>query len=358
MGNSRARAVYEANLPDNFRRPQNDSNLETFIRAKYEHKKYIAREWVPPTLPKVNWEKEIEEEIEKQKRKKKTVVEKKNIGNVDVPQLPKPKNPSPKPGRASSSTTGSSNVNSSQITITSTESSKQTTDLLGLQNGEDGFSNFLSAPSVKEDKNGETKADDTKSEEESFFNQTAPTEKEKAKMTKDSILALYGSAPTITNFNPTYSNQPAPHVPYTGGFPQQTYQGFNYPQNYQIQNGMQAQYPTQNVYPNQFPVQNAANQFGGAVPVQNMQIPPAQSISSQFQYPAQAQFQQSTQFQSLPNQFAPPANQFQQNFGNQTGVPNPFFANQANLQQQFSTLSLNSQTASNAAPTLATNIWQ
>jgi stromal membrane-associated protein len=90
MGNSRARAVYEANLPDNFRRPQNDSSLESFIRAKYEHKKYIAREWVPPTLPKVNWEKEIDEEIEKQKRKKKTVVEKKPLANVEVPQLPKP----------------------------------------------------------------------------------------------------------------------------------------------------------------------------------------------------------------------------------------------------------------------------
>lgn len=30
------------------------SALEAFIRAKYEHKKYIAREWVPPkvSIPK------------------------------------------------------------------------------------------------------------------------------------------------------------------------------------------------------------------------------------------------------------------------------------------------------------------
>lgn len=55
MGNSRARAVYEANLPDAFRRPQTDSALEAFIRAKYEHRKYIAREWVPPSPPQVNW---------------------------------------------------------------------------------------------------------------------------------------------------------------------------------------------------------------------------------------------------------------------------------------------------------------
>ncbi|XP_076441075.1 uncharacterized protein LOC143280325 [Babylonia areolata] len=48
MGNSRARAVYEANVQDSFRRPQTDSALEAFIRAKYEQKKYIAKEWIPP----------------------------------------------------------------------------------------------------------------------------------------------------------------------------------------------------------------------------------------------------------------------------------------------------------------------
>lgn len=53
MGNSRARAVYEATLPDSWRRPQTDSSLENFIRAKYQQKKYIAKEWVQPPLPKV-----------------------------------------------------------------------------------------------------------------------------------------------------------------------------------------------------------------------------------------------------------------------------------------------------------------
>lgn len=71
MGNSRARAVYEAQMPDGFRRPQTDSALESFIRAKYEQKKYVAREWVQPPPVKVNWDKEIDEEMEKQKRKKK-----------------------------------------------------------------------------------------------------------------------------------------------------------------------------------------------------------------------------------------------------------------------------------------------
>lgn len=47
MGNSKARAIYEANLPDSFRRSQNDSAMETFIRNKYEMKKWIAKEWSP-----------------------------------------------------------------------------------------------------------------------------------------------------------------------------------------------------------------------------------------------------------------------------------------------------------------------
>lgn len=71
MGNSRARAVYEAQLPDGFRRPQTDSALETFIRAKYEHKKYMAREWVPQPPAVANWDKEIDEEMEQLKRSKK-----------------------------------------------------------------------------------------------------------------------------------------------------------------------------------------------------------------------------------------------------------------------------------------------
>lgn len=51
MGNGRARAIYEANLPADFRRPQTDAALETFIRAKYEHKRYIATDYVDPGPP-------------------------------------------------------------------------------------------------------------------------------------------------------------------------------------------------------------------------------------------------------------------------------------------------------------------
>lgn len=206
MGNSRARAVYEANLPDSFRRPQTDCSLESFIRAKYEHKKYIAREWVPPTLPKVNWDKELDEEAEKQRKRKKD--SQKSIANQNplppvkkpevVPQLPKPRSSvSPKPNRTSSS---------AHQDLLGLDVPEQTS-VNGAGAADDIFTTFLSAPpAANQNGSGEKKSSDAvKAEEESFFNQTAPSLQEKNKMTKDSILALYGT-PSQSLFPPTSKN--------------------------------------------------------------------------------------------------------------------------------------------------------
>lgn len=70
MGNSRARAIYEANLPDDFRRPQIDTALESFIRAKYEHKKYIAQDYVDPGPPEPAFN--VDEELKRVKDKKRS----------------------------------------------------------------------------------------------------------------------------------------------------------------------------------------------------------------------------------------------------------------------------------------------
>uniref|UniRef100_A0A915IM70 Arf-GAP domain-containing protein n=1 Tax=Romanomermis culicivorax TaxID=13658 RepID=A0A915IM70_ROMCU len=50
FGNSVAKAVYEAYLPEHFRRPQTDGSLETFIRAKYEQKRYTMKDYQPPVV--------------------------------------------------------------------------------------------------------------------------------------------------------------------------------------------------------------------------------------------------------------------------------------------------------------------
>lgn len=51
MGNRRARLLYEAHLPESFRRPQTDQALEVFIRDKYERKKYYGQD-VPAAATK------------------------------------------------------------------------------------------------------------------------------------------------------------------------------------------------------------------------------------------------------------------------------------------------------------------
>lgn len=278
MGNSRARAVYEANLPDSFRRPQTDCSLESFIRAKYEHKKYIAREWVPPPLPKVNWDKELEEEAEKQRRRKKEgsksntnpavlpPVKKPEV----VPQLPKPQSSvSPKIGAASNSAT---------------------LDLLGLDapttnqpsangSGDDIFSSFLSAPPTSvptSDSNTTNEIVTSKSEEENFFDQPVPSSQEKSKLTKDSILALYGTPspqqPAIFGVPGGMYNQQSlqykqqiPNVPNVVAFGQQN----NFP-NQQSSFNQLSHIPTQMTVPSQVPInQNQITQnpssIGGVV---------------------------------------------------------------------------------------------
>lgn len=50
MGNAKSKAVYESELPQMFRRPQSDQTLEAFIRAKYETRRYILKNWSPPQV--------------------------------------------------------------------------------------------------------------------------------------------------------------------------------------------------------------------------------------------------------------------------------------------------------------------
>lgn len=235
MGNSRARAVYEALLPDGFRRPQTDSALESFIRAKYEHKKYLAREWVPPPPPKVDWDKEIDEEIERQKRKKKATTSGGTIslgtsaslvnsshgdkktgssssGSAAAVPLPKLKAPASSTKASSRNSSEAAAAAAAATTTTSNSSSSQgTSDLLGLSIGSETTmtknTNGQGADSLDiltsgSNRSGEKAAGSDEfsnlaKEEADFFNQAPNKASElQGKLTKDKIMALYGSAPT------------------------------------------------------------------------------------------------------------------------------------------------------------------
>lgn len=93
MGNSRARALYEANLPDDFKRPQTDAALESFIRAKYELKKYIAQDYVDPGPPPPAFN--IEDEIRRIKELKRSKAS--NSGATRSVPIPEQLTSNPKP---------------------------------------------------------------------------------------------------------------------------------------------------------------------------------------------------------------------------------------------------------------------
>ncbi|XP_035553321.1 stromal membrane-associated protein 1 isoform X7 [Canis lupus dingo] len=63
MGNTKARLLYEANLPENFRRPQTDQAVEFFIRDKYEKKKYYDKNAIAIT----NLQKKEDQQLEPKK---------------------------------------------------------------------------------------------------------------------------------------------------------------------------------------------------------------------------------------------------------------------------------------------------
>lgn len=196
-----------------------------------------------------------------------------------IPSIPKPKSSvSPKLGRSTPNQAEASKANGAT-----------SADLLGLDTtkaeakppSDDIFSSFFSAPHVPaptEQKPEENKPD-LKAEEQNFFNQAAPTEKEKSKLTKDSILALYSQTPSQNlgnQFNPV---QPA-------AYPYGTAYQAPFSNVQPIQNGMQPQYnqfqPGANQFQQQpFAAQMSQQQFQGAFPNQQaFNNPPAQSQAS------------------------------------------------------------------------------
>ncbi|XP_060728571.1 stromal membrane-associated protein 1 isoform X3 [Tachysurus vachellii] len=77
MGNTKARQLYEAHLPDNFRRPQTDQAVEFFIRDKYEKKKYYDKNAATDTFEREKKKEEKKKEKETDKGNKPTVFDKK-----------------------------------------------------------------------------------------------------------------------------------------------------------------------------------------------------------------------------------------------------------------------------------------
>jgi len=244
MGNSRGRAVYEASVPDDFKRPNSDSALEQFIRAKYEKKKYIMKDWVatkPPDLPE-GWNTLIEQEkLGKSRESKMAVLTPGSNGaktankskSEPTSGLSAPRKSTSSAAVATAATKSSAVVASKPpATISAAVAPKVTSsaavDLLGLSSTNDDddlFSNFVSAPPAVSSGNGMNSSQSngalskaTSNLEQDFFNQVSTTDSipgtggasvgtDTSKMSNSSIMALFSSVPQ--NKGPTMIASPA-----------------------------------------------------------------------------------------------------------------------------------------------------
>lgn len=213
MGNTKARQLYEAHLPENFRRPQTDQAVEFFIRDKYERKKYYDKNSVNGAI------KEREKKREEKKREKDTdkenkpaVLEKKREDNqtdsrispkksaepaIDLLGLDAPTVGSASSGAGTSSAAPisddldifgpmvsnplPSNSNTSQVSSSKAAGSAQASSAGGAVAGATGTGSAAPAQGdldLFSETSGNSKAEDSA----------------KKPLSKDSILSLYGSS--------------------------------------------------------------------------------------------------------------------------------------------------------------------
>ncbi|XP_075001407.1 stromal membrane-associated protein 1 isoform X1 [Calonectris borealis] len=221
MGNTKARLLYEANLPENFRRPQTDQAVEFFIRDKYEKKKYYDKNAVnafnisssdaaqplasSPSLQAAAEKSKAEREKEKKKEEKKRERESEKPSKQLAVEKPQKKEDQQSEAKASPK-----------------KSSEPTIDLLGLDGPAEAsvtnggtaavtalnddldifgpmISNPLPAAAVPPAQSTSTKPaaatlSAVSGDLDLFTEQTTKSEESaKKQLSKDSILSLYGT---------------------------------------------------------------------------------------------------------------------------------------------------------------------
>uniref|UniRef100_A0A8C9H6H0 Small ArfGAP 1 n=1 Tax=Piliocolobus tephrosceles TaxID=591936 RepID=A0A8C9H6H0_9PRIM len=228
MGNTKARLLYEANLPENFRRPQTDQAVEFFIRDKYEKKKYYDKNAIAITNKEKEKKKE-EKKREKEPEKPAKPLTTEKLQKKEEQQLEPKKSTSPK------------------------KAAEPTVDLLGLDgpavapvtNGNttvpplnddlDIFGPMISNPlpaTVMPPAQGTSSAPAaatlstvTSGDLDLFTEQTTKSEEvAKKQLSKDSILSLYGTGTIQQQSTPGVFMGPT-NIPFTSQAPA-AFQGF------------------------------------------------------------------------------------------------------------------------------------
>ncbi|XP_034040407.1 stromal membrane-associated protein 1-like isoform X3 [Thalassophryne amazonica] len=220
MGNTRARQLYEAHLPENFRRPQTDQAVEVFIRDKYERKKYYDKEAFaivskkpseaapPSSSPSSKADRKRQEEREKKNE------EKKREKDIDKAE----RHDNTKHGDCRASPKKITEPAADLLGLDATESShKGSSKAAGISNELDIFGPMISNPlpssNTQSAQTGSStvpqQPDPVTASSSSSSNSAVTTTKaeEKKLLSKDSILSLYASS--SVGSQPQSQQQPA-----------------------------------------------------------------------------------------------------------------------------------------------------
>ncbi|XP_061479075.1 stromal membrane-associated protein 1 isoform X2 [Rhineura floridana] len=251
MGNTKARLLYEANLPENFRRPQTDQAVEFFIRDKYEKKKYYdknaanvtsmcssdtAQPLASSPLQAASEKSKIEKDKEKRKEEKKKDREpEKPLKCLEVEKPPKKEDQQlelkASPKKVPESTVdllgldgpADSSVTNGSITTPATVLNDDL-DIFGPM-----ISNPLPATSIPPSQTASTNSaaatlSTASGDLDLFTEQTKSEESAKKQLSKDSILSLYGTGTMPQQNAPGVFMGPQP-IPFTAQ-PSAHFQGF------------------------------------------------------------------------------------------------------------------------------------
>ncbi|KAM6185959.1 stromal membrane-associated protein 1 [Rhynchocyon petersi] len=230
MGNTKARLLYEANLPENFRRPQTDQAVEFFIRDKYEKKKYYDKNAIAITN-KEKEKKREEKKKEKEPEKPSKPLTTEKLQKKEDQQLELKKSTSPK--KTTEPTVDLLGLDGPAEALVVTNGN--TTTMSALSDDLDIFGPMISNPlptTVMPPAQGTPtipatapSSTVTSGDLDLFTEPTTKSEESmKKQLSKDSILSLYGTG-TIQQQNTPGVFMGSTNIPFTSQA-QATFQGF------------------------------------------------------------------------------------------------------------------------------------
>ncbi|KAM5325379.1 stromal membrane-associated protein 1 isoform 2-T2 [Glossophaga mutica] len=229
MGNTKARLLYEANLPENFRRPQTDQAVEFFIRDKYEKKKYYDKNAIAVTNKEKEKKKE-EKKREKEQEKPAKPLTTEKLQKKEDQQLEPKKSTSPK--KAAEPTVDLLGLDGP---AEAPVANGNTTTVPALNDDLDIFGPMISNPlpaTVMSPAQGTssvpaaaTASTVPSGDLDLFTDQTTKSEEvAKKQLSKDSILSLYGAGTIQQQSTPGVFMGPT-NIPFTSQAPT-AFQGF------------------------------------------------------------------------------------------------------------------------------------